>query len=432
MTPAIRWFLPACALLLGCGGDPAAPVAAPAPVSTAAPSAGPAAASAQAGAPAAPPVSAVPGNPAAAAKPAPAPPPATGLRADAALVKLIADRPIGRAPTVVDPFLPSMTRQFDPTPQGKWATDPRVQAEVRRLAAGLTATDREARADAAYALAELGPAVALYLDGAVTELRAAAVQRVDTMLAGVKQRLADAGLTPEQVVWDPKFGRYEPTVTTLVRDLIDGDDAQQTQAREALGEMDAAIVWMFHERPVRQILLEPARAALLATQRRIWRTADAGRAAEWLALRMGATLWVDKAILNETRTELRDRDYVDPELVFDNLTGELLADYTTYTRGSQRGYVVWRPAVPPAKPGEPARPIGAELAAATTTASAYRMIALAGDFPVQLGEGVDGATPAKFAIRTFNWVLLLFTLAEELGHEVEEHPAGGFRIVPKK
>lgn len=390
------------------------------------------AAAAPAPAPAAPPVSAVPGNPAAAAKPAPAPPPSTGLRADPAVVKLIADRPVGRAPTVDDPFLPGMTRQFDPTPLGDWPKDPRVQAEVQRLAAHLTDADRDVRADAAYALAELGPAVALYLDAAVTKLRADAVQRVDTMLAEVKQRLAAAGLTPEQVVWDPKFGRFEPTVTALIRDLIDGDAAQQAQARQGLADLDAPIVWMYHERPVRQILLEPARAALLATQRRIWRTADAGRAAEWLALRMGATLWIDRAILNEERTELRDRDYVDPELVFDNLTGELLADYTTYARGTQRGYVVWRPAVPPSKPGEPARPIGAELAADTTTASAYRLVGLAGDFPVRLDPAVQGGAPASFAIRTFNWVLLLFTLAEQLGHEVREHPEGGFLIAPKK
>lgn len=428
-------FLAAAGLLsAGCSGEPAQPVTppvAPAPTSTststpssaATPPPGPASAAAPAVAPA---VAPTPGAHAA------APAAAGGLRADPTLVALIGTRTVGGEPTIDDPFLPSMTRQFNPAPHGAWATDPRVEAEVRRLAAPLVHGTGDARADAAYALAELGPAVAIHLDAAIRELRADATARVDAMLAQTVQRLAAAGLTPEQVQWDPQLGRYEPTITTLIRELIDGDATAQAQAAAALGELEPHIVWMFHERPVNQILMEPARAALLATQRRVWRTADVNRAAEWLALRLQATLWIDKAILNEPRAELRDRDYVDPKLVFDNLTGELLADYTTYGPPAQRGYVVWRPAVPPVKPGDPARPIGAELAGNTSVASAYRLVSDAGDFTIHLDPAIDGAQRARFAIRTFDWLLFLFELAGTLGHEVREHPDGGFLIVPKK
>lgn len=425
MTPNLRWFPAAALLALGCNGEPATPTpatppttVAAAPPATAAPSAKPPAAPAPA--------------PAAAPAPAPvAPAAAGGLQADPEVVRLIAGRTIGATPTIDDPFLPEMTRQFDPVPLGKWAKDPRVEAEVRRLTAPLVDADREKRADAAYALAELGPAVAIFLDDAIRELRAAAVARVDAMIAQTKQRLAAAGKTPEQVIWDPKYGQFEPTIVTLVRDLIDGDADQQAQAAQSLGEMEPHIIWMYHDRPCREILLEPARAALLATQRRIWRTGDVNRAAEWLALRLRATLWVDKAILAEKREQLRDRDYVDAKLVFDNLSGELLADYTTYGRGDQRGFVLWRPSVPPSGPGKPARPIGAELAATSSVATAYQMAAIAGGFDVKLAPAIDGSARTKFSIRTFDWVLLLFTLAEQLGHTVEEHPEGGFLIVKK-
>jgi len=333
-------------------------------------------------------------------------------------------------PRIPDAFLARLCVRFEPAPDLPAELAVRYQAAIRAEAPALVAGDAERRAAAARALGEHGAAVAWYLPPILRELRAVAVQRWERAMAAAEAALRAKGTPPEQVQWDPDLAQLEGTVAVLARQLIDEPSAQrQAEAAGLLAQIPEG-VWLFGPRAGREILDEPARTALLAAQRRIWATGELPRVFRWLAARNEVAMCVDRDVLAERRESLRDRDYVVPDLVLNNLAGELLCDFMTVSMGGEDPIVVWRRIrpIPDARPKQFAIEFAVEHGDVQLVMQL--LVIKCAPVTIAIAPEVDPERPASAYVRAVDATEAVQQVCKQLGLAFEGDAAKGFTIKP--